>query len=149
LSLGLLLWSGCAHRGPPGTPMGSGSDCRELPTVEECRAVAGMITHACLRKCVELQCAGVKVNCRSEEIQRHCREQSSEAEGATALGYVTRFSDVPTSCDHPSREVNWCEQPTSHDCRAQAMVHELAHSCGWRHRQGFGVPGDDGRLLCE
>ncbi|ADO71579.1 uncharacterized protein STAUR_3791 [Stigmatella aurantiaca DW4/3-1] len=138
-----LALTGCIHGG---TPMSS--VCRELPTVEECQVSARVITHPCLRKCVELQCAGVKVNCRSEEIQRKCRDQGSGAPGA-ALGYVVRFSDAPTSCDHPSREINWCEAPASRDCRAKAMVHELAHSCGWHHGQGLGVPADNGLLPCD
>jgi hypothetical protein len=141
-SLGFWLWSACLH---PGTPMHP--TCRELPTVEECVAAAQVITSACLKKCVEMQCSGIKVNCASEEIQKKCEEKKSE--GVVALGYVVRFSDRPTSCDNPSHEINWCEQPTSRTCRARAMVHELAHSCGWRHNQGFGVPGDDGKLLCE
>jgi hypothetical protein len=142
LRWGFLLWCACVH---PGTPMHP--TCRELPTIEECRAAAQVITHPCLRQCVEKQCAGIKVNCNSEEIQKNCKEKNSE--GLIALGYVVRFSDRPTSCDNPSHEVNWCQQPSSRNCRAKAMVHELAHSCGWRHNQGLGVPGDDGRLLCE
>lgn len=142
LVMGLLSWAGCVH---PGTPMHP--TCRELPTIEECKAAAQVITEACLRQCVEMQCAGIKVNCGSEEIQRTCKAQNSE--GVTALGYVVRYSDAPTSCDNPSKEVNWCEQNASRECRARAMVHELAHSCGWRHLQGFGVPGDDGFLPCE
>jgi hypothetical protein len=94
-----------------------------------------------------MQCAGVKINYGSAEIQKTCKDKSSE--GIVALGYVVRFSDRPTSCDHPWSEINWCEQPSSRDCRARAMVHELAHSCGWRHNQGLGVPGDDGNLPCE
>ncbi len=138
----LLLLGACAHQGTPMHPT-----CRELPTVEECQAAAQVIAHPCLRECVEKQCAGIKVNCGSEEVQRSCRKQSSE--GLMALGFVVRFSDKPTSCMSPSGEVNWCEQPASRDCRARAMVHELAHSCGWLHDQGLGVPGDDGNLLCE
>jgi hypothetical protein len=37
----------------------------------------------------------------------------------------------------------------SRRCRAQAMVHELAHSCGWHHGDGQGVPGDEGTLPCK
>lgn len=121
--------------------------CRELPTVEECQAAARVITHACLRQCVELQCAGVKINCQSEEVQKRCRERNGE--GIVALGYVVRFSDRPTSCENPSSEVNWCEEPVSRRCRAKAMVHELAHSCGWRHGQGHSVPADDGDIVCD
>ena len=34
-------------------------------------------------------------------------------------------------------------------CRMEAMVHELAHSCGWEHDQGGGVPGAKGELPCR
>jgi hypothetical protein len=78
-----------------------------------------------------------------------CRAKNNPSEGIFALGYVIRFSDIPTSCEHPLKEVNWCEQSASRECRARAMVHELAHSCGWKHYQGLGVPGDDGLLPCE
>jgi hypothetical protein len=103
--------------------------------------------HDCLRQCVQLQCTGVKINCGSAEIQKKCKDKSGE--GIVALGYVVRFSDRPTSCSSPSNEVNWCEVPSSRDCRAKAMVHELAHSCGWHHDQGLGVPGNDGELPCD
>lgn len=138
-----LVLAACVHFG---TPMHA--VCREVPTVEECKASAQAITHECLRKCIEIQCTGIKINCRSEEIQKKCNERNSNSPGST-MGYVIRFSDKPTSCDHPSTEVNWCEEPASRECRAKAMVHELAHSCGWQHGQGFGVPGDNGFLPCE
>jgi hypothetical protein len=148
-SLGLvfLLWTGCVHPDQSATPMHP--TCLELPVVEECLAASRVITDGCLRKCVELQCSGVKVNCHSETIRKSCEEKTNRAEGSVALGYVDRFSDTPTSCDKPFLTVNWCEEPASRDCRAKAMVHELAHSCGWRHGQGFNVPGDNGFLQCE
>jgi hypothetical protein len=141
LSLALPGSTGCVH----GTPMHP--ICRELPSVEECLAAARMITGECLKKCVELQCAGVKVDCRSEKIRKDCEEKTDRAKGIVALGYVDRTSE--SSCDKPLHKVNWCEEPASRDCRAQAMVHELAHACGWRHDEGQGVPGDDGFLPCE
>ncbi|MFL5345978.1 MAG: hypothetical protein ACJ8AT_14400 [Hyalangium sp.] len=123
------------------------STCSEVPTVEECQAAAQVITSDCLKKCVEMQCAGIKINCSSPEIQKNCKDKSSE--GIVAMGYVARFDDVPVSCASPWKEINWCEVPSSRECRAKAMVHELAHSCGWHHNQGFGVPGDDGNLPCN
>jgi hypothetical protein len=143
----LLVWTGCAHPVQTETPMHP--VCRELPTVEACLASAQVITDACLKKCVEMQCTGIKINCRSEIVQKSCAAKNNPDAGTVALGYVERFSDTPTSCDSPSKEVNWCEEKASPDCRAQAMVHELAHSCGWRHGQGLGVPGDDGFLRCD
>ena len=100
LSLALLMiflgGQGCAH---PGTPMHP--TCRELPTVEECKEAAQTITETCLRTCIEMQCAGIQVNCNSDEIQEMCRTRSSPSEGIVALGYVIRFSDTPTSCELP------------------------------------------------
>lgn len=126
----------------PGTPMSQA--CRELPTVEECRAAAQVITDACLRGCVELQCTGIKVNC-SDFIKKECQKRNEA--GVTYLGYVWRPDTA--SCSKPVSEVNWCEEPVSRDCRAKAMVHELAHSCGWKHLQGLGVPGNEGELQCD
>jgi hypothetical protein len=142
-SLGLLGLSGCAHPGQTGTPMSS--TCREVPTVEECRAVARGITDECLAGCVRLQCAGIQVNC--DEYARESCKRDREA-GLETLGYVKMTGK--TSCTTRLSEVNWCEDATvSRECRARGMVHELAHSCGWDHGQGHGVPGDDGKLVCD
>lgn len=134
--------TGCAASSMAGTPMSSA--CRELPTVEECQSAAREITDECLRGCVHLQCAGIKVNC-GEYIREECKKNSSE--GVTPFGYVYRTSE--TSCDRPVGEVNWCELSASRECRAKAMVHELAHSCGWAHNEGLGVPANEGFIQCE
>jgi hypothetical protein len=34
--------------------------------------------------------------------------------------------------------------PTKPRCMVDSLVHELAHTCGWNHVGGKGVPGDDG-----
>lgn len=128
----------CAH---PGAPMSSG--CRELPTVEECQSAAQSITQVDFRQCVELQCSAIQINCGSKDIQKKCAEKNG------ALGYVERPSHVQPSFKQPLKDVNWCEDPASRDCRAKAMVHELAHSCGWHHGQGLGVPANNGLIQCE
>lgn len=102
------------------------------------------ITNECLRGCVRMQCTGIKVNC-DEYVKKECRNHSSE--GISPFGYVYRTSE--TTCGKPVGEVNWCELPGSRECRARAMVHELAHSCGWAHNQGMGVPSNDGFITCE
>lgn len=133
----------CAH---PGTPMHS--VCRELPTVEECRSAAQSITQDELRQCVESQCSTIQINCGSKDIQEKCREKNGAYPGSN-LGYIERPSHVQPSFKQPLKEVNWCEEPASRDCRAKAMVHELAHSCGWHHGQGLGVPANNGLIQCE
>jgi hypothetical protein len=91
-----------------------------------------------------MQCAGIQVNC-GQLVKDECKKRNST--GITSLGYVYRPDDA--GCNKPVSEVNWCEEPLSRDCRAKAMVHELAHACGWKHGQGLGVPADDGDLKCE
>ncbi|NOK21969.1 hypothetical protein [Corallococcus carmarthensis] len=141
ISAATLHWA-CAAAQAPGTPMHAA--CRELPTIEECRAAARSITDECLRECVSLQCGGAKINCGAD-VKKECALRKGT--GVSALGYVWRPADA--GCQNPVSEVNWCEEPSSRECRAQAMVHELAHACGWKHRQGLGVPADDGDLRCE
>jgi hypothetical protein len=71
----------------------------------------------------------------------------SQEGGKTVLGFT--YQPQFASPFFPVRETNWCEEPASRECRANAMVHELAHACGWRHRMGGGVPGDKGDLKRE
>jgi hypothetical protein len=121
------------------------STCRELPTVEECREGATVITNERLMDCVRQQCTRIKLNC-GDMVRAECKLRSQE-QGETAMGYTL----VPTwtTAFNPTREIFWCEEPAGRDCRIDAMVHELAHSCGWRHSGGLGVPGNKGGMACE
>jgi hypothetical protein len=119
------------------------TSCLEVPTVEECRTAAAVIEDDCLRQCVEMQCSGIKVYCDAD-IQRRCRELNAGRKGKVG-GYVVRKKQT---CLTPKNEVAWCQLPMSRQCRAKAMVHELAHACGWSHDQGKNVPGGTGELKC-
>lgn len=119
------------------------STCLDLPTVEECLHAASVIQDVCLRQCVEAQCNGVEVKC-DESILQRCQELNQEKQGKVG-GYVIRRRQT---CLKPRSEIAWCQLPMSRECRAKAMVHELAHSCGWRHDEGGNVPGGDGELKC-
>lgn len=47
----------------------------------------------------------------------------------------------------PTTQVDWCEQPVDTDCQTLYMLHELAHTCGWKDRDfSKGVPHD---LKCQ
>jgi hypothetical protein len=117
--------------------------CLEVPSVEECRAAAAAIENICLRNCVELQCAGIKVNCDAN-IQQRCKALNEGKQGAVG-GYVVRKGQT---CEQPRDEIAWCQIRMSRKCRARAMVHELAHACGWSHDDGQNVPGNTGELPC-
>jgi hypothetical protein len=134
---------GCATTNPLSeTPMST--SCLEVPSVEECRTAAAVIEDTCLRQCVDMQCSGIKVTCDVDSQQR-CRELN-EGKKSRVGGYVTRKNQT---CQQPKDEVAWCQLPMPRPCRAKAMVHELAHSCGWHHDDGGNVPGGTGELQCK
>jgi len=118
--------------------------CVDLPTVEECRGAATVIEDDCLRECVMAQCAGAKVNC-GEDVSQRCRAKSQQRSKAVG-GFVVMGEQT---CRLPRNEINWCQRPMPRPCRAKAMAHELAHSCGWMHGDGMNVPADTGTLKCD
>jgi len=124
----------------PPTPMRS-STCTRLPSVEQCLGVSWSITDDCLRKCVQAQCKGATVKCGDAYTELKCIPKGNGRVG----GFVPPRGQT---CSIPWDEVNWCDLPLSSHCRARAMVHELAHTCGWHHKDGHGVPGDHGEDSC-
>ena len=116
----------------------------ELPTVEECREEAARIDDELLMSCIRRQCSGITVTC-SEWSRQKCREESQLSSSA-----VLAFTLVPRSGTlyrfYPVKETHWCEDPASPECITKVVIHELAHSCGWNHRQGHNVPGNDPEL---
>ena len=133
---------------PTGTPMHS--NCRYLPSIEECQAAADQyITDDCLRKCIRRLCEVGKPKCgKDEDLPLHCATR--KAEGDEVGGYVPEpLTYEERSCTQPREEVTWCEYPYTPPCQQQNIVHEYAHACGWRHKQGKGVPGNNGRVDCK
>jgi len=128
------------------TVMRSVGGCTTLPTVEECRIAALQITDQCLRWCVIAQCAGVTARCGDRYTRRVCSQSRRD-------GSVGGFVLDGGTCEIPRDEVHWCDLPVPASCRPLMMVHELAHTCGWSHDLGMGVPGNSGtapwRLGCE
>lgn len=142
----VFISMGCATLQQSGIPMSS--VCLELPTVEECLSAAQSITDVCLKACVEAQCVGVEVKCDAS-VREQCEKDRKAGIFTLGYTYMTLSMTVQARCKNPLKEINWCQRNVSRDCRAKGMVHELAHSCGWDHGQGLGVPGDDGSLTCE
>lgn len=149
LTLGSLVCGGCVTATPAarpaGTPMKTSCPASiELPTVEECREEAARIDDELLMSCIRRQCSGITVTC-SEWSRQKCREESQLSSSA-----VLAFTLVPRSGTlyrfYPVKETHWCEDPASPECITKVVIHELAHSCGWNHRQGHNVPGNDPEL---
>jgi hypothetical protein len=113
----------------------------ELPTVEECLEEATKIDDELLMSCMRRQCRDITVVC-SEWSRQKCKELNTSP-GSILLA----FTEVSWKGIHlrfyPADRTHWCEEPASRKCIAQAVIHELAHSCGWDHKQGHNVPGND------
>jgi hypothetical protein len=119
--------------------------CRELPTVEQCQAGARVITDERLWDCVDQQCRRIQIDC-GEEVHAQCKLKSAAGEFIMGYTFQIQGKTFPFS---PVKEVHWCEEVAGTDCRVKAMIHELAHSCGWHHEGGKGVPADEGKVKCE
>lgn len=143
LSLGALCLLSCSTIA--GTPMPGAGNCRYVPTIEDCRAEAEPIEEDCLRNCVLRLCGEGVVIC-TDAIQGECSLRSGRHPTGQVSGYVPPRGQT---CLNPLPEVNWCEVNSSVQCQAQAMVHELAHGCGWHHGDGLGVPANDGDFRCR
>ena len=133
-----LALIGCVTPRQPGTPMKS--NCRvtiPMPTVEECQQAASVVINDGLRTCVIEQCRDISLVC-DEETRKVCKKNKES--GQDTLAYVIRLNS--TSLSSRVKEAHWCEEPASFQCTLKVVVHELAHSCGWRHSDGGGVPGN-------
>ncbi len=122
----------------------AGPGCDTAPTQDQCMSAAQSIKSKCLRNCVEQRCADSEpIECESPDQEQFCNSNPGAAGQA-----ATPQTGV---CTGPLHKVVWCNPPPQ--CAAQAMVHELAHNCGWNHsppgtNDGSGVPGSDGNLKC-
>lgn len=114
----------------------------DIPSVQECHEAAESISEELLRICVQGQCGNIQVKC-SERTRLQCQEDN-RIHGFTMLAYTPSPNHYGTlNYFFPIGETHWCEEPVSHECLIKALIHELAHSCGWEHRGGRNVPGND------
>lgn len=144
LMLGSLVGGGCATAPsrPPGTPMKTSCPASvELPTIEECLDEAAEIEDELLMSCVRRQCRDITVTC-SEWNRQKCKAQSQRFGNSVLAFTVTNWRGTLHRF-YPVAETHWCEEPASRGCIIQAVIHELAHSCGWDHGQGQNVPGNE------
>jgi hypothetical protein len=113
----------------------------ELPSVEECIEATSEITDELLGDCMRRQCRDVIITC-SEWSRRQCL-LDNQSSGKAVLAFTMMLYRGTLHSFYPVREIHWCEEPASQACVVKAVIHEVAHSCGWDHGEGQNVPGND------
>jgi len=123
--------------------------CDHVPSESE--VAAELITSGILAKdkklfsCISKQIVNPNtvVKCNLQ-VDIQCVFSNTTKDQATA-----GFADIG-SCEKPTHEVRWCHfKKFKGNCAAQALLHELAHTCGWDHGQKKNVPGDSGVIECK
>lgn len=94
-----------------------------------CKVLVQKITDPELRSCVQKSCEESKVSCGNSS----CMDSTLLGESVQGFGSF-KFRNI-TLCI--------CNFSTSNF--GEVAVHEWAHGCGWRHGNGKGVPGDNGK----
>ncbi|PTL74919.1 RHS repeat-associated core domain-containing protein, partial [Vitiosangium sp. GDMCC 1.1324] len=111
--------------------------CKNYPTAADILNKTSMIDDRCLKECIIDQVVNAHLKCDYWRIKDYCRRKPNVA-GASPLG----------SCKEPEEDITWCSRDIDSECQILALMHEFAHSCGWDHNQGKGVPGNSGELEC-
>jgi hypothetical protein len=119
----------------------------DLPTIEECREEAWKIQgDDLLRTCMLSQCGAIQVTC-NEWSKVKCVERNRQS---AMLRLAFTVTSLETSWYNPVKETYWCEEGGTHGCIVKVVVHEVAHSCGWKHGGNPSVPGNiESQPPCE
>lgn len=101
-----------------------------------CSDAAGLIEDTGLGSCVQRACQIGVVRC-AYRCESTCRSKGvyPQAYGYAVEGTTSRI----TLCQENKSENGW----------GATIVHEFAHTCGWDHCDGGGVPNDRSRAVCE
>ncbi len=108
--------------------------------IKACTDATKYIINSALSRCIQKRCEsdGV-ITCHGGPIE--CRYKVGKENSGTNWSFT--FSDFH-SLRVPEKRVNICLGNLAHSPTpvGSAIIHETAHSCGWDHGDGEGVPGD-------
>ena len=91
-----------------------------------CKDLCNKVTDPKLRKCI-------KSRCDSKNAIITCKDTAKCRSSLTTLAYYWRRESA--------EGFNYCpNHPKLSSLYGPAAIHEWAHSCGWEHRDGKGVP---------
>jgi RHS repeat-associated protein len=100
---------------------------RELNSI--CMYVDNFVTDDSLGSCIKERCNSGQVNCQNKNTSGSC-------DGGT-LGYNNGLGPIRDSA------INLCMDTKGIDKTfSSTAIHEWAHSCGWDHGDGKGIPGN-------
>ena len=110
--------------------------CKNSPSCMACDALADRITDRDLRLCVRGQCKAqdLKLKCDAE-AKKGCATLMDEKKGTPFKKGKGASADLGT-IEEPTKTINWCEHQPSSTCQEMALVHEIAHTCGWHAGKG-------------
>jgi hypothetical protein len=128
--------------------------CCELPSEQELKNAAKKISDPCTKKCVddaigEKRGVGAIVFCPSDDPFSNQSADTKFLAQCAMSGNLCALSPVG-GCE-PGQGTNLAVLCPSaiklkKNCQIEALVHEFAHTCGWDHQKGKGVPAEDGKL---
>jgi len=96
-----------------------------------CNTLETTITDPKLRKCIKKRCDAENIKCHP------CVNQNDP----DTMGYNNCFLGICSYTIHI-----YATHPNAQNKFGKIAIHEWAHSCGWDHGDGQGVPGDSGGL---
>ena len=105
---------------------------RELKSLS-CAQLASQITDTYVRSCTETKCNNGKLSCEDP----HPQGCSPKKDGVTMAYCLKSRPGKVFICPN-----NWA--PFAGGFVGDVIIHEFAHSCGWRHGDDQGVPFDPG-----
>ena len=95
-----------------------------------CDLVDKIVTSPKLASCIKRRCQHAVIRCDSKDCNPN--------DGGI---------NITSPIFGPEKDIYLCVgNPNLSAHLGPVVIHEFAHSCGWKHGGGFGVPGDSGGL---
>ena len=122
--------------------------CANASTCDACSKQAEKITDPKMRSCVIKQCVGKtpKLDCSEKRKEQ---QKCGPSDPKNPDGTWHTASAPQGRPESPAKEMMWCEYDMTPDCQTKTLVHELAHTCGWKEGAGGGVPSSQDLAPCK
>jgi RHS repeat-associated protein len=118
--------------------------CTTVPSRGLLRVTIGMIARSiargvgengskddCFARCVRENVEKMKIACNQNSLAE-CGHVNRRADRDPNETHALAYTAVRGLCDFDNPSMGWCERSNDPSCIAASIVHEAAHSCGWR-----------------